>query len=424
MKISKRSCYTTLFAVLVLAQLYLPSFKLNILIQLVFLAGYLLAEKTTITRGVFRMAMLLLLLLGLGFIGTVVYSNNFFNVVKDLSHFIKPISGFLIAYLLFRKVNDFKLFVRTIVWIGVLSAIIHLLTVLLFSDLGSVAGLREFSKDNFIELFALLFLAYYKKFHSAELFPPGRMVKAFYALLLVSILLYLSRTMLIAAVILLLSVYGYTVINLKTLRRLALLLCIVGVGYAYLFTLKLDRTKGFESFLYKIQIAPSEIFEARIDREDHTDLWDHWRAYEAKRAIYLMNQNPGSYVYGMGHGSMVNLKFFAALTGSKHDRGLKYISELHNGYIYVLYKTGLIGIVVYMLFLLGLYLRIYANRGMANVFISGIGLIYLFTTLIITGIYNARDIIIFVLGALVAFSYSRPETANTETASDLEVPAL
>ena len=41
---------------------------------------------------------------------------------------------------------------------------------------------------------------------------------------------------------------------------------------------------------------------------------------------------------------------------------------------------------------------------MANIFISGIGLFYFFTTLIITGIYNANDIVIFLLGAMLFFS--------------------
>ena len=69
------------------------------------------------------------------------------------------------------------------------------------------------------------------------------------------------------------------------------------------------------------------MFKTNVDRENHKDLWDHWRGYEAKRAFALMEQYPSSFIIGTGQGSLVNLKFEAPLTGDK-NKGLKYISEL------------------------------------------------------------------------------------------------
>jgi hypothetical protein len=51
-----------------------------------------------------------------------------------------------------------------------------------------------------------------------------------------------------------------------------------------------------------------------------------------------MQDNPSSFIYGCGYGSLVNLKFWAFIM--KDAKGMKYISELHNGYAFVLYKTG------------------------------------------------------------------------------------
>ena len=45
------------------------------------------------------------------------------------------------------------------------------------------------------------------------------------------------------------------------------------------------NSTGIESFLYKIKIAPSEIFNSDIDIDDHKQLWDKWRAYEVKMAF-------------------------------------------------------------------------------------------------------------------------------------------
>ncbi len=77
--------------------------------------------------------------------------------------------------------------------------------------------------------------------------------------------------------------------------------------------------------------------------------------------------------------------------------------ELHNGFAYVFYKTGIIGLIIYLSFLISLYKVMYKNSNYATSFISSIGILYLFTTLTITGIYNSRDIIIFILGALLFF---------------------
>ena len=178
-----------------------------------------------------------------------------------------------------------------------------------------------------------------------------------------------------------------------------MILGLIGLFYAFLYSIKLERDKpGLEAFLYKVKIAPAELFETKINRENHADLWDHWRGYEAKRALSLMSQHPSSYIFGVGYGTLVNLKFFAPLTND--DKGMKYISELHNGYPYLLYKSGLFALVSYFAFLFLMYKKIYLKFTFETVFISAMALFYFFTTLTITGIYNTNDTIVFVLGAL------------------------
>ena len=54
-----------------------------------------------------------------------------------------------------------------------------------------------------------------------------------------------------------------------------------------------------------------------------------------------MKENPSSYIIGTGYGSLVNLKFKAPLG----NEDMKYISRLHNGYVFVFYKTGIFGLV-------------------------------------------------------------------------------
>ena len=120
--------------------------------------------------------------------------------------------------------------------------------------------------------------------------------------------------------------------------------------YVYLFNTKIDRNeKGLMGFLYKVKMAHAELFDSKIDINNHKELWDHWRAYEANRALELMKNNPSSFIIGNGYGSLVNLRFKAPLASD--NKGLQYISETHNGYIFILYKLGIIGLSLILIFL-------------------------------------------------------------------------
>ncbi|WP_412464802.1 O-antigen ligase family protein [Flavobacterium mekongense] len=406
MKIQKEKFYTILFVLVIFSQLYVSSFRFNTFLQLAVLFFYLLFERIVFSKSFLNQLKPMLYIFFLGFIGILFNKYGLVSILKDIFHIIKPILGCLIGYFFFKKINNFKQFVKIIVLCGFVSAVIHFLVLFTISDLfsGSVSSIREYGRDNFLELFALIFLIFYKKYQGERLFDSQSKHRLIAGILAASNFLYLSRTMIGVFVILLLSVYGYTVITKKGLRIIGMLFLSVILLYVYLYSVKVQRAKeGFEAFLYKVKMAPAEIFVTKIDREDHKDLWDHWRGYEAKRAIALMNENPESYLIGCGYGSLVNLKFFAPLTDNYNDKGMKYISELHNGYIYLLYKVGFLGLLIYLALLLNWYKIIYLEKNFFTIFISAIGLVYLFTTLTITGIYNSRDIIIFILGALFYF---------------------
>ncbi len=411
MKIQKEKFYTILFVIVIFSQLYVSSFRFNTFLQIAVLFLFLLSEKINFSKSLLRQIVPLFFIFFIGLAGTLIHSYVLVNIIKDIFHIIKPINGLLIGYLFYKKINDFEKFIRTIVVAGFVSAILHFGTIFIFSDITSVNGIRELARDNFLELFSLFFLIFYKKFQKTNLFQTRSKHYLFTAVITLSCILYFSRTMIVSAIILLMSIYGYTYITRKGLKVIMAVIILIAAFYMYLFSVKIDRNQpGLESFLFKIKNAPSEIFKTKIDRENHKDLWDHWRGYEAKRAYALMQENPSSFVFGNGYGSLVNLKFYAPLTENPNDKGLKFISELHNGFAYILYKIGILGLIIYLYFLTRLYKTIYDKITIHSNYISAIGLVFLFTTLTITGIYNSRDIIIFILGALLFFE-SKDEKA-------------
>ncbi|AXG73692.1 hypothetical protein DVK85_05380 [Flavobacterium arcticum] len=411
-KIKAKKVYAPIFVLLLLLQLYLPSFKINIVVQVAALLFFCFAEsKILISKKFLGQFTSVFLLLILGFIGTLLHKYRAFNIIKDLFHFIKPAVGILIGYLFFRKMNDFSLFIKTIVIASVLSAFIHLYIVFFITDFfsGQISNIRLYTKDNFLELFAIFFLVFYKKYEGKQLFSNYLFRYFSLGIISLSCILYFSRTMIVIAILLLVTIYGYTKITKKSLVLASIGVVLLSLLFVYLNNANIRRDKeGIEGFLYKIKMAPGEIFVGNINRENHADLWDHWRAYEAKRAYALMEENPSSFVVGTGHGSLVNLKFFVPVPDNL--KGMKYVSELHNGYMYVFYKIGAIGILLYLFILLRWYSYIYKRNTMVNMLVSAIGTIYLFSSITITGIFNGRDIIIFILGAALYYSESAAKT--------------
>lgn len=403
MKISAVKFYTFFFAIVIFLQLYIYSFRFNIFFQLFVLTGFFALEKVKISTSFFKTSLPLVIIFTLGFIGMAFERYHLYNIIKDIFHFIKPVLAICIGYCFYKKINNFKLFVKTIIVTGFISAILHYIIIIFFiKNIETVSNIREHGTDNFMELIAIFFLAYYKKFQNDQLFQSKIIHKTIFGVLLTSSVLYFSRTMIVMAILTLLTIYGYTIINRKGLRIAALLLIFTLGFYAFLFSINIQRNKkGIDSFLYKVKNAPAEVFKTRINRENHADLWDHWRGYEANRALNLLNDKPIRYFFGCGYGSLVNLKFYAPLSGE--PKGMKYISELHNGYVYILYKIGIVGLLLYLLFLFNMYLKIYFNKDFITIFISAIGLSFIFTTLVTVGINNSNESLMFILGALLFF---------------------
>jgi hypothetical protein len=395
------------FAILILLHLFLFSFKLNILLQLASLGIFFIAFKPTVSVTFIKKIAPLIFIFLIGALGTIVNEYKMFNVVKDILHFLKPIIGLLIGYFFMKQLNNERKFFKLVVVIGLLSATYHYFLVFVKSDLssGSIHAFRLLAQDNYFELLALFFLIIYKKVFDEAITKP-LYFKIAVAFLTLSVLLYFSRIMMVIAIVFFLNFYGFTKITIRNIKIIGVMIIGVLLLYLYLFNVKLRTdAPGLEGFLFKIKMAPAEVFNAKLDKENMMYLGENWRAYEAKRAFDLMNTKPASYVFGTGYGSLVNLGFWAPL--GDYKKGMKYISELHNGYMYVFYKTGAVGLLFYLYFLLNLYSIINKDFSFNARIISGIGVAFLFTSLVFGGVYNYRDIFTFILGGMMYFYYDK-----------------
>jgi hypothetical protein len=352
----------------------------------------------------FELLSILLLIICIGVFTAIFNKPNAYNFIRDLLYFIKPVMLILLGYFISRLINDWKIIFKALIYLGVGYALYHILHTLFFTDFSTatVSKIRAVNGlSNIIEIFAIALIVLGNKFPKYNVFLKKRTKHIVLFLLITSFILYFSRTMFVGLVFLILGVLNYLKLNKKGIKYLVLLLVVFIGLYSYLYSVKIDRDGGaLESFLYKIKIAPSEIFSPRFNFNNHAELWDHWRAYEAYCAINGLNEDPINYIGGKGIGAQIDLKFLAPISSEGNTR---YIPILHNGYVFILYKTGIIGLLLYLFFLFSLYFQAYKktkkleNKIYGNL-VSATSLYLMFSSLIITGLYNQQEETVMILG--------------------------
>lgn len=340
-----------------------------------------------------------------GFLATNWLKQSLFDIIKDIIYFVRPITILLSSYFIIKRIKSINFVFDAVVFIAFLFAVRHIFVI--FINIGSIYSysyLRELGgKHNHIELVALVFL----------LFTPYNTIfikyrKLIKLILFTSFILYFSRTMYIALFIFYLGYKGYLLLNTKFLKGIMIFGLIVIVGGITISNIETTRdSKGLKSFIYKTQNSFKELFASVNTSEivnDRRLLWEHWRAYEAQKAIEQINENgTKAWLIGMGFGSQIELDTYAILDGNR----LTKVPSIHNGFINVLFKTGIFGLIFYLLFIFYTYFK-YQNpnldyyNDLFNKLILASCIYMLFNSFVITGIYRPGEFSIFLFGILIA----------------------
>ena len=417
MIIQKDIFYKALLIILFFIPTVISSVEVTIILCFLLIGLLLLDLKFKYSNTFLNTITPLFLILFIAGISTFFYSHEGYDVLKDFVYLIKPILMIVLGYYLIGKIKDKNFIFKVVIYMGVVFAIYHIYRVSKYL-MGFQFGITKIrsvgGKANYIELLAIVFIFIKESIRPFKI--PTKFIIIIKLVLLASFFFYFSRTMLFTFFVLYFAIHGYTKLTRKGVLYLSLIAALVVALFASLQTMDLDRSSlGFEGFLYKIKNTPSEILTTKIDKDDHADLWDHWRGYEANKAFEQLNtQSDFGYAFGKGLGSLVDLGFYAPLNRDK----IRYIPVLHNGFAYIMFKAGFVGVFIYLLFLAYLYIQAYQKNigGYTQFFnniISGIALYFFFTSLIITGIYNQGDVIAISLGALIYLKhfYKKKELA-------------
>lgn len=380
----------------------MPAKIIQLLIISFFLI-YLISKKFIVSKKLFNFVFPLICLVLLGAINS--YENSVYAVGKDLWYVGNVILTVGLGYYLADYITDFKVVCRFIIVAAVISAIIHYVELLFYIKKGmSFFELRrnESIRGYFITVIGLALLLALSK-NKKNIFE--NIVNYYLSIMITfgSVLLSFSRTSYIVFLVMFLVLKGWGGINVKNIMRVLLF---AGVVALVLLTGVFEGDSSEKNLVSKFAGSIGEVTIKNY--EDKKDISLNWRGFESYRALVdFQGSNFLQKMIGQGLGSTIDLGFYMNLGESE----IRYIPKLHNGYMFILVKFGVIGVMFYLYFIIKLIkynskhecLTIYDV--MASRIISGFGWIFLLTTIVISGVFNA-NMYPYLLLIGMAYSYS------------------
>lgn len=343
------------------------------------------------------------LILLVAIVSTLFSKTTVFLFIRDFTYLFKPILGLLVGYQLCRFSS--KLALKVLIYTGLAIALMHLamllFTIIQFRSL-SVNLLREhggYFSD--YEIYILIILIFYKNL-KLEISKNQRLL-----LLLIiglSSFLYLARTNLIQFIILYVGLKGYLIFNKKSLKVIFSVVLATIIGYtAIVYSNPKREGKGIQAFFYKIKIAPQEAFKTRIDKEDWKDFNDNYRSFENIITVNQVSEKGKRAIFfGEGLGSTLNL---GRRVWTNDHEYVQYIPIVHNGYMTVFLKSGLLGVLLLIVFLILLYKQKKSDIESVqtiNYLLIGSSVFLIVSNWVFLGLYLKLDNKSIIIGFLIA----------------------
>ncbi len=360
-----------------------------------------------------------------------VYGHPARDFVKDLWYFTLSIVYLSFGYLAFERVGSWQRFVQPMLIAGGGIAVFSVINAVVHRDslatASSVDAYREVTgTGTFIPMLPLILVLLLRRARlpalSTQRWNLDRwktMRVFFYVSSTLAILITFSRTH-----ILMLAAGGLCTLQWRSVvRRVAggggigLLLMLVALigGGSYLAQAK---SGPLNMFMNKVVNSGSEVKVRAY--ETFADINNHWRGFEAYRAEKTYEgYSTGDKIFGGGGGALVDLGIAMQLSSTQ---AFKYIPITHNGYMYLLVKTGVCGLCLFALFILQLLATSWKALRLRTPEATFAGLALLWTPLVIvatqgviTGIFNKGELmpVLFLTGAAVAsYSQARARVPN------------
>ncbi|MEN9336897.1 MAG: hypothetical protein RLZZ500_1884 [Bacteroidota bacterium] len=401
LSLSQNSFLSKLLYTLCVLVLLLNSYETTFVVW-GFTAFVTLRKKYSVTF--LRLQIILGLVLVVALFSAQFTAHKSYVYFKDISYLLKPMLGLAVGYNLC-KING-KNFFNTALYAGVLLALIHIITILVcffIFKISTMHLLRHYGGYfNDYEIYTLILLLFSKEFQ-IKIKAHTRFI--FIALLSISAFLYLARTNMIQFVVLFMAMKGYFILNAKNIKYLLSVSVVVLAGYAAIYYSNPSRKgEGLEAFLYKIKIAPIESFKTKINEEDWKDFNDNYRSFENIITVrQVTDRGFPTILIGKGMGSTIDL---GREMWTNDQEFIRYVPELHNTYMTMYLKAGLLGVFLTLIFMIYLGKMKVTNDPLVyqlNLLLLGSAIFLIVSNWVFLGLYLKLDNKSILLGFLIAY---------------------
>lgn len=265
------------------------------------------------------------------------------DILRDFCFSATPVSLVYIGYWLADKGAPIRNIFRIIVVCGIVASVLYIVQFIQNPTLFG-AGLIEvrsaFGLPNSIFVIALAIFLHQKQWKLGALQPKAIPRIIVLLLLVVTLVLSFSRTDFLVLVVLSIGLRGLLT---KLNARILIVIAVAAVGYVTVgLTTPADEVGTLRS---KISRTFTEISVANY--EDNADVNNNWRGFETFKVLETVSAGTTiQKIFGQGFGALADLGLYMQLG----DKDYRYISITHNGYAYILLKTGVVGVLLYVIF--------------------------------------------------------------------------
>jgi O-Antigen ligase len=346
-----------------------------------------------------------------------------YDYFKDAWYMLNPLLILVTGYVLYVAKPDLASGLRAFVIGGSLVALLQLRGYLADPALllKSIAIIRTtIGTGLYAPVLALVILLLF-----AQRWPTGLRLPNFvaWALLMVvtlSVVGVFSRTALLVVAIGVLALMGCFA-KREWLRLGLPLLLLMVFAFALQLVVDVDSDRVMDTFLGKLARSFQEVFAS--DYSDLRSINLSYRGYETKRALEkFANGDVIQMLFGHGFGAQIDLGLAMPLSGDRGAPPVRYITYLHNGYMFLLTKVGAVGTALYLGALAYLYmlgrrtaaLPFNDDVSRAGRLFQGVVVTLAATTYVIGGVFNKLDMFPFMLltGYLLAYLREQDKKAS------------
>lgn len=321
------------------------------------------------------------------------YTNLPRDIIRDIFYFLNPIILLVFGAACSKRIK-FSKFISKITFFGFLYSIFYIASFFyyIFQDSYSIDELRGLIGPGNILTIISFFLLLFNK-NESKIFQNSNIRYILMFINLFALFLFNSRSYFLCFIIIFLFLFKY----FKSYAKLNLLIVFV----LFIFSFSSFNFTTNNSFNDKILNSINEI-SINNGSDLNTDN-SNYRAYETFSAFetYLSGNN-FNYLIGQGFGKLVDLKFEIQLT----EDSWQYIPLVHNGYMYILVKSGLLGLFLFLHFMFQFYksnksLKYNLQNRFPHSLLKSLIVCCIFTTFVINGFFNLEmQFLLITIGAL------------------------